>query len=300
MLTRLASFLLVLSVGFAMAGEPLSVMSFNIRGDFDNGVATDKPTGWLSKKGKHRRDLVLRLVEDADLDLLGVQEAYRNQVEEIDAALDGHDAYGVGRDDGAQAGEHCTIYYRRSRFERLDAGTFWLSNTPETPSTYPGAACPRVASWVSLRDKELDRELLVVNTHWDHVSAEARAHSASLIRDRVESLRRGRPAIVMGDLNVGEAMPPIKTLLGAGNDRLIDAYRTRFPKRSSRERTHHAFRGTEEGVRIDYVLHTPDLRATEAEIDRQNREGVFPSDHFPVTATLVPADRSQAVRATTR
>ncbi len=286
----LATAMLVVGVAFATAAAPVRVMSFNIRGDFDEGVATDKPTAWLSTSGDHRRDRVLRLVREADPDLLGVQEAYQNQVDEIDAALPDHDSCGVGRDDGREAGEHCTLYYRRSRFERLDAGTFWLSNTPEEPSVYPGAACPRVVSWARLRDRDADRDLFVMNTHWDHVSAEARLYSAELMRDRLVAMRRGAPTVVMGDLNVGEKMPPIAALLGTGDDRLVDAYRTCFPERSSRERTHHAFRGTEEGVRIDYLLHTTDLRAVQAAIDRQNQDGVYPSDHYPVTATLVPAD----------
>jgi endonuclease/exonuclease/phosphatase family metal-dependent hydrolase len=262
-------------------------MSFNLRGDFDGGVATDKPTGWLSKSGDHRRELVLRLASDANPDLLGVQEAYHNQVQELDAALPGHAFVGVGRDDGAEAGEHSCLYYRTDRFELVDSGTFWLSQTPDTPSTYPGAACPRVATWAVLRDSEADnRELLVLNTHWDHVSAEARSYSATLIRQRLEELAGDRPAIVMGDLNVTERKEPITTLLGDGPQRLIDSFREVQPQRGKNERTYHDFKGGEEGWRIDYIVHTEGLRATDAEIVRTEYDGRYPSDHYPVTATL--------------
>lgn len=262
-------------------------MSFNVRGDFDGGVATDKPDGWLSNDGDHRRDWLLRLVGDADPDVLGVQEAYCNQVEELDAALPGHSAYAVGRDDGATAGEHCAVYYRTDRFELLNAGTFWLSHTPETPSTFPGAACPRIASWVLLRDqRNANAELLVLNTHWDHVSNEARLHSAELIRKRLASLAERRPALVMGDLNVPEESAPIQTLLNTGPDRLVDSYRTVFPSRTAEERTYHGFRGGREGSRIDYVLHTSGLTATEAGIVFGTEGERLPSDHYPVTAVL--------------
>lgn len=268
-------------------------MSFNLRGDFDGGVATEKPDGWLSKTGEHRRDLALRLVRQADPDLLGVQEAYRNQVDEIDAALPGHGVYAVGRDDGATAGEHCAIYYRRERFERLDAGTFWLSETPDRPSTFPGAACPRIASWVVLKDlADADTQWLILNTHWDHVSNDARQHSAEQIRARLADLAQGRPAIVMGDLNVPEESEPIRTLQGAGDERLIDSYRAVHPERKATERTFHGFRGGREGSRIDYLLHTPDLRATAAAIEFGDQNARFPSDHYPVTATLVQEDES--------
>lgn len=287
MRNRLVAYLAVLLAAPASA-EPITVMSYNLRGDFDGGVATDKPTGWLSKTGDHRRDSVLRLVRQADPDLLGVQEAYRNQVDELADALPGHVVYAVGRDDGAAAGEHCAIYYRRDRFEQLDTGTFWLSKTPETASTFPGAACPRIASWVVLRDRrEPASELLVVNTHWDHVSNDARIHSAELIRERLAELAGGRPAIVMGDLNVPEESEPIRVLLGDGTDRLIDSYRTVHPERASEERTHHGFKGGREGSRIDYILHTGGLHATEAAIVWESR----PSDHYPVTATLLGESR---------
>lgn len=271
----------------ATAAEPLSVMSFNLRGDFDEGVATDRPNGWIALEGPSRREVAIAFVGEAAPDLLGVQEAYANQVREVDQALPGHDVYAVGRDDGVEAGEHCAIYYRRDRFERLDAGTFWLSETPEQPSTYPGAACPRIASWVLLRDRRHgDARLLVLNTHWDHVSAEARLHAARLIRRRLPELAEGAAAIVMGDLNVGERQPPIRELLGGGPPRLLDSHRVRFPERSPNERTYHGFRGGEEGVRIDYVLHTERLETTGAAILRDAPGGVFPSDHYPVTAVL--------------
>ena len=35
------------------------------------------------------------------------------------------------------------------------------------------------------------------------------------------------------------------------------------------------------------VFHSDDLKATEANIDRTNEDGRYPSDHYPVTAVLV-------------
>lgn len=283
----LGAVLVLLAHAVAFAAEPFTVMSFNLRGDFDGGVATDKPTGWLRNDGDHRRELVLRLASEADADLLGVQEAYRNQVQELDAALPGHAFVGVGRDDGAEAGEHSCLYYRTDRFELVDSGTFWLSNTPDKPSTYPGAACPRIATWAVLRDTEANgRELLVLNTHWDHVSSEARRYSAELIRQRLTKLAGDRAAIVMGDLNVTEEQEPITTLLGEGPQRLIDSYREVHPQRGEHERSFHDFQGGEKGWRIDYIVHTEGLRATGAEIVRTSYDGRYPSDHYPIMATL--------------
>ncbi|MEQ8846994.1 endonuclease/exonuclease/phosphatase family protein [Botrimarina sp.] len=292
----LACLLLLNLVASAMGADTISVMCFNLRGDFDGGVATDKPDGWLQKSGAHRRDLALNVVRDADPDLLGVQEAYRNQIEELDAALPGHAFYGVGREDGAEEGEHSAIYYRRERFEPLDSGTLWLSNTPDKPSLYPGAACRRIASWVVLRDKAQAAsrdggsplgELLVLNTHWDHVSDEARRHSGAMIAERLPELAEGRAAIVMGDLNATEETPALAALRD-GPVPLVDSYRAAHPQRNDDERTFHGFRGGDQGSRIDFILHSDRLKTTGAEILRTDDDGVYPSDHYPVTAELAP------------
>lgn len=280
---------LLLSLGFAgvaRAGEPLTAMSLNIRGDFEEGVPTDRPTGWLSTDGDHRRDLVLRFVREADPDVLGVQEAYRNQMDEIDAALAGHDVYGVGREDGVAGGEHCSIYYRTERFTLVDSGAFWLSLTPDEPSIYPNAACHRVASWVVLSDRSHDRaELLVLNTHWDHVSEAARRHAAGMIRDRLPALTGDRAAIVMGDLNTEEDGVAVATLR-EGLVALTDAYRAVHPRIESDERTGHGFKGGIEGKRIDFVFCNEKLRPIAAEIHRDAYDGVYPSDHYAVSAVL--------------
>lgn len=179
-------------------GAPLSVMSFNVR--VDNGTPSDRANAWVSSTGTSRRDLALSVVNDFDPDILGVQEALLNQVDDLQNALPGSDFYGVGREDGVNAGEFMGIFYRSSRFTQTDQGTFWLTDTPNVPSTFPGAANRRIASWITLADNEANnREYFVLNTHWDHVSEAARDLSAVLIRDRIKSLSGDRPLIVLGE-----------------------------------------------------------------------------------------------------
>lgn len=274
---------------YASAGEapPIRVVCFNLRGDFDDGATTDKPHAWLSTTGEHRRDASMRLVRRFDADLLGVQEACPNQVEDLRAALPTHDDEGVGRDDGAAAGEHCSIFFRRERFERIDGGTFWLSPTPDTPSLHPDATYPRIATWVRLRDRLADRPLLVLNTHWAHFSAEARLAGARLIRERLPRLAAGAPIVVMGDLNALESSEPLRVLRAAESATpLVDSYRVHAPQAGAAEATFHDFTGATTGRRIDYLLHTNDFVTREAAIVRDRIDGRWVSDHFPVSAVL--------------
>ena len=67
-----------------------------------------------------------------------MQEALHRQVEYLTAELSGHDWYGVGRDDGKKAGEYAPVFYRRERLRLIDAGTFWLSEVPDSVGVFRG------------------------------------------------------------------------------------------------------------------------------------------------------------------
>ena len=180
--------------------------------------------------------------------------------------------------------------FRTGRFDRLAAGDFWLSETPDRPSLGWDAACIRICSWVRLRDKQTGRDLLFANTHWDHVGVAARRNAAALIKQRLPALSAGAPVILTGDLNSTEDDDWVQSLLhpaAAGDVRLADSYREAHPKRSPDEASFHGFHGTVVGSRIDFVLHSPELAATAADIDRHaSAEGRFPSDHYAVSAVL--------------
>jgi endonuclease/exonuclease/phosphatase family metal-dependent hydrolase len=267
------------------------VMSFNIR--FSHGGLDEQKTenNWTDPKFP-RRERVIRVIRDYEPDILGVQEARDLQIVDLREALPQYDFYGLGRDDAKKGGEYAGIFYRKDRFARRDAGSFWLSDTPEKPGTtfYKAPkAVPRMASWVRLRDERSGREFVVLNTHWDHISDEARRKSAKLIRSRLAEMSDKLPTIVMGDLNVPEDAPATKTLLGTAESAdgvLIDSYRKVHPKPSPDEASYNDWQGTTKGSRIDFILHSPHFKPTEAEIVRTNHDGRWPSDHYPVTATL--------------
>lgn len=270
---------------------PIEVMTFNIRGDFDGGVPTPRPTSWLATEGVHRRDLVIDVIQAADPDILGVQEAFANQVDDLSDALPGYGFYGVGRNDGNQQGEHSGIFYRAERFTPTDRGTFWLSQTPDVPgSVFPGAATVRIASWVTLEDRVTGRSIYTLNTHWDHVSQAARDHGAGLIRGELDTLPADVALLVMGDLNVNEDNTAFATLVeagdGEGSRALRDSYRQANPIRDIREGTFNAFRGASFGARIDHILHSDDFETLGSAIVRTEFDGRSPSDHYPVTSTL--------------
>lgn len=275
-----------LAVGF-----PLKVMSFNVR--FSHGGLDEANTenNWADPEFP-RRERVIRVIRDFQPDVLGVQEARHLQIVDLQRAFPEFDFYGLGRDDGKKAGEYAGIFFRKKRCKRIKAGSFWLSDTPEKPGTtfYKAPnAVPRMASWVQLRDKPTDSEFVVLNTHWDHISDEARRKSAALIRSRLSEICEGLPVIVMGDLNVPEDAPATQTLLATDDSAdgvLIDSFRKLHPKSSPEEASFNGWEAKTTGSRIDFILHSRHFTPTAAEIVRTTYDSRLPSDHYPVTATL--------------
>lgn len=270
------------------ANEPMKVMTFNIRydGRFSSPRAGELP--WVASDGASRRDMVRQIVVDEDPDLLALQEALDHQVQEIHAVLPEHSVYTVGRDDGKATGEHCSIFYRTSRFDEVDAGTFWLCATPDEPgSKFPDAACPRVASWVHLRDRHAGGEdFVLVNTHWDHTSQAAREFAANAIMEKLTEIAPDGQAIVVGDMNAASSSPELARLVDGEPDSLIDAYRAVHPDQLPDEATFNGFKNRTTGARIDYVLHSRHFFPTSARIVRTTFDGQNASDHFPVVVEL--------------
>lgn len=262
------------------AERDVVVMSFNIR----YAGANDGANAW-----DRRRELVRCEIERESPDVLGLQEVEAVQADWLRGALPAYGFHGVGRADGERKGEFAPVMFRTERFEMLEGGHFWLSETPEVPGSRGwDGACERMASWVRLRDRATSGTLLVLNTHLDHVGVRARSGGLALIRERLGTLRReGDAVIVTGDFNTGADGEQAPTLIGGeGPLRLVDTFRDVFPTRDDDEATFNAWLFTLKGERIDWVLASPDLCAVSAAIDRRVPGGRHPSDHYPVTARL--------------
>lgn len=275
-------------------------MSFNVR--FANSVEGlyVPPNGWFDINDLQnpdgfvngRRLRVLSVIRTHGPDILGVQEPFQWQVDDLRNELPEYDYFGVGRDDGQMAGEHSGIFFRADRFTRLDGGHFWLSNMPDVPGTTFTTGPPRMATWVILHDQQTQKPFFVLNTHWS-LESSARTASAQLIRAQLDDLVAGLPSIVMGDLNATESSTAFQILRDGESpldQALLDAYRTVFPVPQANEATFHGFTGNTIGSRIDHILVTPGyFDVLDASIVRSSFDGLYPSDHYPVTAVfLVP------------
>ncbi|OGT90233.1 MAG: hypothetical protein A2286_04845 [Gammaproteobacteria bacterium RIFOXYA12_FULL_61_12] len=254
----------------------IKVMSFNIR----YGLADDGENHW-----NRRKSFALARVRAFEPDLLGLQECRDDaQAEFVRAHLLDYPFYGVHREGpGDTALEMAPLLFRRSAFQLLKTGHFWLSETPEIPGSKSwGSVYPRTLTWAQLTHQPTGRPLIYVNTHFDYEPT-AIDGDALFLRQWLDQICEESPVIVTGDFNADKQSDAYRRLTGDG--RLIDAFRQIHPSGAD-EATFHAFGRPEEMAPIDWILVSDHFRVLDAQIDRTHEGNLFPSDHYPVTAVL--------------
>ena len=133
-----------------------------------------------------------------------------------------------------------------------------------------------------LKDKRTGFTYAHFNSHFDHVGATARANSARLLADRVNEM--GLPAVFTADLNAGPGSLPAQYLEAGG---LADL---RFAaEEADTGPTFHAYSGAR--AVIDYIYANYYLQqAAQFKVIRDEYDGMYPSDHFAVSAKLTLAN----------
>ena len=133
--------------------------------------------------------------------------------------------------------------------------------------------------------RESGKALYVYNVHFDHESENARVRSSELLNRRIAARRHAEPVVVMGDFNAEPASAALRTLIGIDGS-LVDTYAVEANSAAVASGTFHEFTGARDGRRIDFILVSPELEVRDAAILYDEDGGRYPSDHFPVTATV--------------
>ena len=283
MMTRLAFVAVFAALVLGCATRPADAIragSYNIRLNSEHVAKVDGENRWELRKA----DLV-DLVKKMDLDVFGLQEVCPDQAQYLRENLSEYEFVGEHREADRRSGEASPVCYRKSRFEALKKGTFWLSETPDVPGLKGwGAACPRVCSYLILKDKVTGRRFCFANTHTDHVSALAREKGMLLIIERMREFGAGAPIVFTGDHNCGYDDAPAKAVRQVLRDaRDLAEVADRGP-----QMTWHDW-GKVTDMRLDYIYVSDGTRVFDfvTHDDRRLGTDLYPSDHFPVTATIV-------------
>ena len=257
----------------AQQGE-LKVMSYNIR----MGSANDGTNSWMYRCGA-----TLEMIEDQKPDVLGVQEALADQVRFVEEFTNDYGCVGVGRTDGKKDGEHMAIYWNKKTVKLLKWGTFWLSETPDTPSKGWDAACYRTATWALMKDKKTGKKFYFVNTHLDHKGKEAQKNGLQLIVDRIDSINpEGYPMVLTGDFNIKPNNPAL-----VGLEKRMQCTR----KIADKTDTINTFNGWSikpTDKIIDYIYVSGFSECPEYKtVTEKYLERPFVSDHYPIISRLI-------------
>jgi len=256
--------------------QNLKAMTYNIRLD----AASDGENVWANRK----EFLSAQILFHAP-DILGIQEALPNQMNDLKNALIDYKFIGVGRD-GDDKGEYSAIFYNSNKLKVEQENTFWLSNTPNQVSKGWDAAYARVCTYGLFTDLNSNSQIWVFNTHLDHVGKQARLNGMQLILKKISEVNSSNiPVIIMGDFNVEPNSLLISNLKEVMNDAKTVSKIT-FGSNGTFNGFNYKAPVTR---RIDYIM------VSKAHTIKVKKYGVlssavdfkYPSDHFPVLVELM-------------
>jgi len=105
----IAAMVLTLSCQNQSSGEEkpvVNALTFNIR----NNNPNDGINIW-----DNRKEMAADVFLDYGVDIAGLQEVKKQQLDDLNGLLPGYAYVGVGRVDGKTGGEYCPIYYRMEK-----------------------------------------------------------------------------------------------------------------------------------------------------------------------------------------
>ena len=271
---------IMISLSSTILGQTVKMITYNIRYDNPN----DGENIWENRKNK-----MAGLLNYYEPSFFGIQEGLLNQVEYLNQSLLAYDYIGVGRDDGKQKGEFCAIFYDTRTYKVIIDSTFWLSETPDTPSNGWDANLNRICTFGLFENLETKERIWVLNTHFDHRGKMARENSARLIAKRIEQINEDNlPLVLMGDFNATSEQKPIQILKANLSDALEISEKPFYGPPG----TSNGFRMDEIVRRIDYLFTRNVKVLSYSHLDDRRDNNYHVSDHLPVLMIidLTPAN----------
>jgi endonuclease/exonuclease/phosphatase family metal-dependent hydrolase len=295
--------LLIVYSSYAVADTPstsIKVMSYNVRAilsadECGNGDSDpDCPTIWTNRKTS-----LLNLIEGHSPDIFGVQEASSSIIR--------NDLYNRFSNDyyyyQPTGGSPKIIFYKKSEFynSTISKHIALPNNYQQTDSCHSNAS-GRTGSLIKIESRSTQKKFIVVNAHFAHGSCSmARQDSAAKIRQEInDNISSGDNIIVLGDINIDYQSSDynentIDILLnGLSQDSTTGTFSlyNSQPKFDSTTESNASYDSTwgasssTKSKKIDYIFHSKDLASGYQTDQFVNADGVSPSDHFPIIATL--------------
>lgn len=248
----------------------LKVVSFNI-------LCVDRGENYLISDRAPRLKAV---IAPFNPDVIGIQE-YRDPWEpHIKALFPEYDMFNAWRSDGWDR-ESGPILWKRDKFELVDKGNFWYSDTPEVMSGKEWDEeyhCNRVCEYVILRDKASGESFVAMNTHFGF-GDNGQVKSAKLLTEYAKKIS-DLPTFITGDFNMFPCFPAYAEMVKSFTD--VNAKIAGYTGN-----TFHNF-GTEADARgpIDYCFINDKVTPLSFRVITETVNGFYPSDHYGLEIEL--------------
>lgn len=254
--------------------EAVRVMSFNVR-------CANDPEGSINNRSK----IANAIIEQYAPDSFGLQEATPKWLRIFDREFgDRYARVGQARDWYGPFSEYSCVYYLKDKYNLIDSGTFWLSETPyKKYSVSYDSACRRIASWAVLENKETGEKYTHINTHLDHVLEETRVSQCAVLLNEMSKLQTQGTVIITGDFNTYNDGGVYASMTEGADDAAVVAGNT------DSGITFHSYgkRADKGQGPIDFVFVTKGTEVENYKIIRDTAKDMYPSDHYPLIADVI-------------
>lgn len=241
----------------------LKVISFNIR-------CTDDPDGHSIIE---RAPRLYEATAAYDADVIGFQEYRPGWEEHIEKYyLDKYEIFNKYRNNDVDI-ESAPILWKKDKFECIDKGYFWLSDTPEVESRgWDTWNCYRICLYVILREKNSGKEFTFMNTHFGF-GDEGQIASANLLYDYRKKIS-SNPTFITGDFNMKPDAPAYATM----TENFVDV---NMATAKDMRATYHGYNPEKNpNEHIDYCFADGCIKPAFCKMIDTTFDGKYPSDHF--------------------
>lgn len=188
----------------------------------------------------------------------------------------------IHRSERMAGGEHQPIAYRPDRLRPVASGAFWISSTPTVAgSMLPAAPTPFLVHWVRFERLDGHGAFVVLNGHFGHAPWH-HAPTARVVAAQLAAMPADGPAFLIGDFNAWPSSPLVRRLTAADGAGFVDAVGAAREHAGPRVTFHWGTGAIRRGLRLDHVLARGAGTPLRAEVIDVHRDGLYPSDHFPL------------------
>ena len=232
---------------------------------------------------ENRSRLYVALIRAYSPDSFGVQEATPQWMEILERELGEEYGFVSQMRDESEVTEASAVFYKKDKYELLDSGTIWLSDTPEVPySKLEIAGLARIATWAVLENKADGSRYTHINTHLDNAGDEARTKQAEILNGKIDELMRaGYPLVCTGDFN-----DTLKSDMYAEmTKKLYNA--KEIAEKSDFGKTYHDYGNLFTSLyAIDFIFLSEGIGADRYKVIDEQICGMYVSDHYGIMADV--------------